>query len=97
MHPAGPGSSHGSRVFFRKISDVAVLIDSALLRECTVQKKLNKVDRTHPALVKSSEAKKARPVSYEPLCFKIFNIDYSLKINQAKCYKFGINSFIVFN
>ena len=44
--------------FSGKISDVAVLIDSALLREWTEQKKLNKVDRIHPALVKSSVAKK---------------------------------------
>ena len=39
--------------FQKKNSDVAVLIDSALLREWAVQKKLNKVDQTHPALVKS--------------------------------------------
>ena len=37
----------------QKFSDVAVLIDSALLRTSGQCKKLNLVDRTHPTLVRA--------------------------------------------
>ena len=54
MRPAGPGLSHGSGVFSaQKFSDVAALIDSTLLRTSGQRKKLNIVDRTHPALVRA--------------------------------------------
>ena len=42
----------------QKFSDVAVLIDSALLRTSGQCKKLNIVDRTHPALVRAVLQKK---------------------------------------
>jgi len=51
-----PGSNHGSGFFF---SEVAVLIDGALLRTSELCKKLKKiVDRTHPALVRAVLQKK---------------------------------------
>ena len=37
LESAAPGSNHGSRVFFRKISDVAVLIDTTLLVQWTLK------------------------------------------------------------
>ena len=42
----------------QKFSDVAALIDSALLRASGQCKKLNLIDRTHPALVRAVLPKK---------------------------------------
>ena len=44
----------------QKFSDVAVFIDSALLRTSEQGKKLNIVDRTHPALVRAVLQKKEK-------------------------------------